>query len=242
MQVNSNINVALTNEKEHAALGAELVACGLHALTESRLDETGPNELLLYSNDDPSRSRAVTDWIWLHHRAPLVWIGEWLQRGARQIFGAMDSEKVKPDIFEGLKSGSWFVQFHVGEPDFDIDTAANLLASILKLADFNSEREQKKLRVVALEAITNAWEHGYEKDESKMIKVTYEVSAEGMGICVEHQGLGFDPADVPDPMAPENLFSESGRGILIMKNTLDQLDYEDGGRRLVGAKKFSTNM
>ena len=25
-------------------------------------------------------------------------------------------------------------------------------------------------------------EHGYEKDESKMIKVTYEVSAEGMGI------------------------------------------------------------
>ena len=122
---------------------------------------------------------------------------------------------------------------------FDIDSAANILSLILKLADYNSEREQKKLRVVALEAITNAWEHGYGKDQSRPIDISYEVSAQGMRICVEHQGLGFNLEDVPDPMSPENLFSESGRGILIMSNTLDRLDYEKGGCRLIGYKSFN---
>ena len=223
---------------EHPQVGDALLRCGLEAQPDWSPIEGETMDCLFYS-DAQHPSPAPGDWIWLHPRVPLKWIDELLNStGARLIVGGATADTISRDSLTGFEADSWFVQFTLSQPDFDIDVAANILATILRLANLNSEREQRKLRVVALEAITNAWEHGYAKDESKVIQITYEVGPRGMKICVEHEGLGFDVNDVPDPMAPENLFSESGRGILIMRNTLDALDYEEGGRRLVGHKKF----
>ena len=241
MQAKANISVALMKGEAHSAIADALLSYGLQSVSDCSLQGVEARDLLFYSDEDDGVPGSVGDWIWLNQRASLEWIDAQLQLGVKVILGATGSESLSREILEGLSRENWHVQFSLGELDFDIDSAANILSLILKLADYNSEREQKKLRVVALEAITNAWEHGYGRDKSKRIDVTYEVSAQGMRISVEHEGSGFNLEDVPDPMAPENLLSESGRGIFIMNNTLDHLDYEKGGCRLIGYKKFDTN-
>jgi serine/threonine-protein kinase RsbW len=44
----------------------------------------------------------------------------------------------------------------------------------------------------------------------------------GVFIVVRDQGLGFDPNDVPNPLAVENLGAEHGRGIHLMKLAMDE--------------------
>ena len=55
------------------------------------------------------------------------------------------------------------------------------------------------------------------------------------------QGRGFDLAEVPDPLAEENLLKTSGRGIFLMRTFMDEFEVRrspEGGAELVMAKRF----
>ena len=54
---------------------------------------------------------------------------------------------------------------------------------------------------------------------------TITVTDTEMKIVFKDEGTGFIPDKVPDPTEPENILKESGRGIHIMKNFLDELKY-----------------
>jgi serine/threonine-protein kinase RsbW len=43
-------------------------------------------------------------------------------------------------------------------------------------------------------------------------------------------GRGFDYENLPDPTSPENLLKENGRGIFLMKNLSDLVEFEDQGK------------
>ena len=43
-------------------------------------------------------------------------------------------------------------------------------------------------------------------------------------IRVRDQGEGFDPGELADPLAPENLLKASGRGIFLIRNFMDQVE------------------
>jgi serine/threonine-protein kinase RsbW len=56
---------------------------------------------------------------------------------------------------------------------------------------------------------------------------------------VVDQGAGFRLEDVPDPCADENMLEDSGRGVLLMKAFMDEVDVLSspaGGAELVMAK------
>lgn len=55
----------------------------------------------------------------------------------------------------------------------------------------------------------------------------------GVTITLTDPGPGFSPEQLPDPSDPENLFSPSGRGIMMAKLQVDELRYEDGGRTAI---------
>ena len=40
---------------------------------------------------------------------------------------------------------------------------------------------------------------------------------------VVDQGEGFDPVEIADPLAPENLLKSSGRGIFFMRSLMDDV-------------------
>ncbi len=43
-------------------------------------------------------------------------------------------------------------------------------------------------------------------------------------IRVEDEGEGFDPEDIADPLAPENLLKSSGRGIFLIRSFMDDVE------------------
>jgi serine/threonine-protein kinase RsbW len=80
-----------------------------------------------------------------------------------------------------------------------------------------TEKDIFGARLVLEEAICNAIKHGHHHDPTKVIEVRYCIRADHFLIEVEDEGPGFDPTQVPDATAPENLDRPCGRGLLLMR-------------------------
>jgi len=95
------------------------------------------------------------------------------------------------------------------------------------------------IKLALEEAMTNAVRHGNRSDPSKRIHVRYTVNFERIEILVRDEGPGFVPDQVPDPTLPENIDRPNGRGIMLMRAYLDEVEYCEGGRavRLVKLKR-----
>ena len=74
------------------------------------------------------------------------------------------------------------------------------------------------MRLALEEAIVNAIKHGHQGDPKKAVRVRYQVTARQVLAEVRDQGPGFDPNQVPDPTAPENLERATGRGLFLMRH------------------------
>ncbi|HKS11114.1 MAG TPA: ATP-binding protein [Pyrinomonadaceae bacterium] len=75
------------------------------------------------------------------------------------------------------------------------------------------------------EAVTNAVLHGNRQDDNKTVELVLKSSPDAVEISVHDQGHGFNPEDVPDPTATENLLKTSGRGIFFMRTFMDEVDW-----------------
>jgi serine/threonine-protein kinase RsbW len=89
------------------------------------------------------------------------------------------------------------------------------------------------------ESVINAIRHGNRFDPRKHVFVEFSTQgpseAVDLVISVRDEGQGFDPAAVPDPLAPENLLKTSGRGIFMVRNFMDDVQIvcpPDGGTEI----------
>lgn len=89
------------------------------------------------------------------------------------------------------------------------------------------------------EALRNAMIHGNKSNPGKQVSVEAEIKKDAVVITVEDEGDGFDPSGLPDPTLQENLLKEGGRGVYLMKHLMDEVRYENGGRRVVMVKYFA---
>ena len=90
------------------------------------------------------------------------------------------------------------------------------------------------LVIVLTEAVANAINHGNRGDASKEVHLQVECVEEGVRCVIEDEGEGFDPEAIADPVAPENLLSEGGRGMFIIRALTKELNVEkiEGGTRV----------
>lgn len=104
--------------------------------------------------------------------------------------------------------------------------------------------------VAVREALANAIKHGNAQNPSKQVHVDLEVEGDEVVIRVEDEGMGFDPSQLGDPLAPENLLLPNGRGIFYMKSFMDEIEYGAGPgggtmvtlrKRLTGSKADARN-
>jgi serine/threonine-protein kinase RsbW len=79
------------------------------------------------------------------------------------------------------------------------------------------------------EALVNAVKHGNQHDESKRVHVTCRVSKQNLWIEITDEGCGFNPCDVPDCTADENLETPNGRGIMLMRSFMSRVQYSQQG-------------
>jgi serine/threonine-protein kinase RsbW len=97
--------------------------------------------------------------------------------------------------------------------------------------------EQSNLFVALDEAFVNAVKHGNRNDPGKLLRVTAELSAHEAIFTVEDEGDGFDVQEIPDPRDLANLFKSSGRGVLLIYNIMDEVEYSERGTRLKMVKR-----
>ena len=50
----------------------------------------------------------------------------------------------------------------------------------------------------------------------------------GIAVVIGDEGEGFDVNSIADPLAPENLLKQSGRGIMIIRAFMDEFDMHPG--------------
>lgn len=80
------------------------------------------------------------------------------------------------------------------------------------------------------EALNNAVLHGNGIDARKLVEVCCCCEwGKGVWLIIKDQGNGFNPAAVPDAHAPDALLAEHGRGICLMRWSMDQVSFERGG-------------
>ena len=92
-----------------------------------------------------------------------------------------------------------------------------------------SDKEIFSIRLALEEALVNAIKHGNQMDRSKQVRVAYLVERERFDVFIADEGAGFDPQDVPDPTAPENLERPCGRGLMLMRHYMTAVDYNGKG-------------
>lgn len=95
-----------------------------------------------------------------------------------------------------------------------------------------STEMKTRVELAVIEALTNAIRHGNMEDPVKQVQLEMQPESTTLTCVITDQGDGFDPDVVPDPIASEHLLKTGGRGVYLMKEMADKVDFEDAGRRV----------
>ena len=101
------------------------------------------------------------------------------------------------------------------------------------------ERDIFSIRLALEEALVNAIKHGNQLDRNKSVRIHYRVLADRFDIRITDEGTGFDPSDVPDPTAVENLERPCGRGLMLMRHYMTEVVFHGGGNSVSMSKILS---
>ena len=133
---------------------------------------------------------------------------------------------------------------HVHEKiEFELPSDLGLMNGVLEYLQERVSKlglispERSNLFIALDEAFVNAVKHGNKNDPSKLLKITAELSRTEACFTVEDEGEGFDINEIPDPCDPANLFRTSGRGVLLIYNIMDEVEYNAQGNRVKMVKR-----
>ena len=116
----------------------------------------------------------------------------------------------------------------------DLDEARRVQATIEAVVKTAfEEHEAFAIKMAVEEALVNAIKHGNQMDPDKRVHVSYRITPERFDVRITDEGPGFNPEDVPDPTAPENLERPCGRGLLLIRYYMSDVTFQDNGRTIV---------
>lgn len=93
-----------------------------------------------------------------------------------------------------------------------------------------SHEKYPNVLISLTEAVNNAICHGNQYDENKFVNIAIMDTAEGFAIRVSDEGIGFNPINVPDPTTKENISKLGGRGVFLIKELADTVNFLNEGR------------
>lgn len=108
--------------------------------------------------------------------------------------------------------------------------AAAFLCRLAREHGFHPRVWAEALPLALDEALVNAIRHGCALDPEKEVRVSARFGPRRLRVRIEDPGAGFDPERVADPMSAKGLRQGGGRGVLLIKELVDRVDYKEGGR------------
>ena len=112
--------------------------------------------------------------------------------------------------------------------DSSLDSVNKVEEAAEQLAQKSGLDEDRTFQVTMAvrEAAVNAVLHGNAYDPQKKITASFENTGTSLIIRICDQGKGLNPDTIPDPLAPENLLSGSGRGIFLIRSFMDEVHFK----------------
>lgn len=113
-----------------------------------------------------------------------------------------------------------------------IERSVEYLLERCRAAGFEEDRLRLNLRVGVAEALTNAMMYGNRRDPAKRVVLEAWCGPDQVRIKVTDEGRGFDPGAVPDPTLPDNRTRTCGRGVFLIRQLMDRVEYNDRGNSI----------
>jgi serine/threonine-protein kinase RsbW len=118
-----------------------------------------------------------------------------------------------------------------------VDPVVQAIMELLRQMDCANGHENE-IELALHEALANAVVHGCKNDASQIVECIVACDAErGMLIVVRDPGEGFDPKSIPSPVEGENVFSTHGRGIFLINQLMDEVQFHKNGTEIRMIKK-----
>ncbi|HET6145302.1 MAG TPA: ATP-binding protein [Candidatus Acidoferrales bacterium] len=122
----------------------------------------------------------------------------------------------------------------------DVSAISPVVGWVMRLVnelDYAAGKEFE-IEMALREALANAVVHGCKADPAKKIECSVSGDRkDGILIVVRDPGVGFDPASIPSPTDDSNLHADHGRGILLIKQLMDEVHHESNGT-VIRMRKF----
>jgi len=96
------------------------------------------------------------------------------------------------------------------------------------------------IKLACEEAMINAIKHGNKSDPDKTVTITCDIKKDAVVIAVEDQGRGFNYKNLSDPTEDENLLKAGGRGLFLIQNIMDKVEFNPQGNKITMTKFFKT--
>lgn len=114
-----------------------------------------------------------------------------------------------------------------GNGDFIVD---NLLQ---KMGERGwSDRDSFAVNMAIVEGINNAIEHGNALDSTKKVNIKCEVTGNYVSIWIRDEGPGFREDLIPDPRQRRRLSCPTGRGVLLIRNFMSRVTFNEAGNEI----------
>ena len=99
-----------------------------------------------------------------------------------------------------------------------------------------------RIQMAIEEAVVNAIEHGNKRDPSKKVRLVFQVTPDKATMIVIDQGPGFDHRNLADPTTEELLDKPRGRGVMLMRELMNEAYFNETGNQVTMIKMRSTEV
>jgi serine/threonine-protein kinase RsbW len=102
-----------------------------------------------------------------------------------------------------------------------VDAAEALVLQYAQESGFE-EDDLHRIGMAVRETMVNAVVHGNRYNLRKKVHLGVVVDEDRVAVTIADEGEGFEPKELPDPLAEENLLRQSGRGLLLIQAFVDE--------------------
>ena len=188
---------------------------------------------------------------------------KWLHENVERVLAARVEELSNAEVLQKMVADEYTLSLE--NDRVLMSTTARFLRQAVQAVNLCSEAEVPRIGVALEEALLNACLHGNLELDSKLregdgdefeslasqraalspwkerrVNVAASISPQQMKVEITDEGQGFDPGNLPDPTDPENLLKPHGRGVMMMKLFLDDVQYNERGNQVTLIKNGSS--
>ena len=111
-----------------------------------------------------------------------------------------------------------------------------VMAVVRQMKDIDGKEDAIELSLQ--EALANAVIHGAKEDPTKTVECLVSSDEErGILIVVRDPGTGFSPEAIPSCTVGENVYSNHGRGIFLINQLMDKVEFRKNGTEIRMVKR-----